>query len=107
MGQLQMPKLRSSEFIWAHLALAGVDQDGLASRIRTKNRADPRLAKTEPGTNVKADNSEALIKVYGDQRWINALPSGLRGKIVRVYTATDHDEARAMVTDEEWTGERG
>ena len=54
--------------------------------------------------NMKADQSQALVKVTALANEFQSLPGVVRNAIIRIYTEADHHEALAMVSAVAWTG---
>ncbi len=88
------------DLIWVHVnALhSKIAQLMDAARLQHEGQGDFTLS-----VNMKADGSEALVKVAGVLTdWIAGKPWA--GPVLRVFTETDHDQAVALATDPAWTG---
>lgn len=57
--------------------------------------------------NENEAGTESLVKLVTEQGWIDTPESNFAKQLpslIRIFTPEDHDEARVMVTDVEWTG---
>ncbi len=86
------------DIIWIHVSLAHARYADALSAATILHESQSRL---KVSVNVKADGTEALIKVVGAKAtWLTDKP--FKAAVLRVFTEADHDEAVAMVRDPIW-----
>lgn len=92
--------------IWALVDLTGSAR-AATFETQAKRYSDkyPALADLKASINVSLDGTRGLVKICGASAGdLAEMPTALRDRVLRVFTAKDHAEAVALVTSEEWAG---
>ncbi len=86
------------DIIWLHVSLAHAQ---FAEALAAVTVLHENQGKFKISVNVKADDTEALIKLVGAKaNWLTGKP--FEAAVFRVFTEADHDEAVALVRDPIW-----
>lgn len=93
------------DLVWLRVDLSGIAVASIDSLVGQRLHSNRLLANVEPSFNTKIDGTEAIVKVNGDQSWIQSLPLLIQNKIIQHFVENEHSDIIALVTSVAWRGE--